>query len=87
MCRRMRFFSRSKVFLWILTGITVVFGIICVFKHGMPFGSETSLYPILILLIIGVIALKLIVKDAEEDLAAILNYASSKNQPQEEHRS
>ena len=84
----MKYFTRCKLLRNILTGILIVMGIILaidfdtltdniqVFNIDLHFCIY--MLALAVFLIITVIALSVIIKDAQEDLGAVLNYSSEK---------
>ena len=84
----MKYFTRCKLLRNILTGILIVMGIILaidfdtltdniqVFNIDLHFCIY--MLALAVFLIITVIALSVIIKDAQEDLGAVMNYSSEK---------
>lgn len=86
----MKFFTRCKILLKILIVICVIFGVVLVvsFLNLLSvlslIGTGYSLLPYLLclalflILVIIVITLSIVIKDAEEDMNAILQYLRTK---------
>lgn len=77
----MKFFSRCRLLCGILTAADVILGIIIAFriteildKHSYsPLNS--LLVSLFFIILLAVIILKCVIKDAEEDLSAVMNFA------------
>lgn len=81
----MRFFNRCRILTNILIAICVLLGIvICL---NLNFIQESAAFSsvlcMLLLLLVVVIALKCIIKDAQEDLDAVMNYLKPLNHTQD----
>ena len=86
----MKYFTRCKLLRNILTGILIVMGIILaidfdtltdniqVFNIDLHFCIYMLALAVFLFLIITVIALSVIIKGAQEDLGAVMNYSSEK---------
>ena len=84
----MKYFTRCRILRNIFTGVLIVLGIILAFDFdtltdniqvfNMDLHFCIYMLAVFLFLIITVIALSVIIKDAQEDLGAVMNYSSEK---------
>ncbi len=77
----MKFFSRCRILCGILTGLLVILGIVIAFRLPEIFDKHSYsplnslLVSLFFIILLAVIILKCVIKDAEEDLSAVMNFA------------
>lgn len=75
----MKFFSRCRILCGILTGLLVILGIVIAFRLPEIFDKHSYsplnslLVSLFFVILLAVIILKCIIKDAQEDLSAVMN--------------
>ena len=86
----MKYFTRCRILRNIFTGVLIVLGIILafdfdtltdniqVFNIDLHFCIYMLALAVFLFLIITIIALSVIIKDAQADLGAVMNYSSEK---------
>ena len=79
----MKFFSRCRLLCGILTAADVILGIIIAFRLPEIFDKHSYsplnslLVSLFFIFLLAVIILKCVIKDAEEDLSAVMNLADT----------
>lgn len=79
----MKFFSRCRLLCGILTAADVILGIIIAFRITEIFDKHSYsplnslLVSLFFVILLAVIILKCIIKDAQEDLSAVMNLADT----------
>lgn len=79
----MKFFSRCRLLCGILTVLLVILGIVIAFRITEIFDKHSYsplnslLVSLFFIFLLAVIILKCVIKDAEEDLSAVMNLADT----------
>ena len=79
----MKFFSRCRLLCGILTAADVILGIIIAFRIPDIIDKYSGANPLIncllvslfFIILLAIIILKCVIKDAEEDLSAVMNFA------------